>query len=251
MKKILLGLAIGVVLLAIIGILAVNFLLDGAIKRAVETFGPQVALVPVKLDNVKLSLMSGSGKITGLTVGNPEGYKTPQAISVGSATLALKPGSLLSDKIVIHQIEVIAPEITFEGDLSGNNLSKIQANLEKTTGGGGTKDTNAPPAKKEGRKLQVDEFTISGAKLNIIITGIGGQPSTVAIPDVHLTNLGTGPEGITAAELAKQVLNALEKEATKVATDKGMDRLTKELGKQAGPNAGKLGKKLGDLLKQK
>ena len=114
MKKILIGLAIGVVLLAIIGILAVSFLLDGAIKRGVETFGPQVALVSVKLDNVKLSLTSGSGKITGLTIGNPEGYKTPQAISMGSATLALKPGSLLSDKIVIQQIEVIAPEITFE-----------------------------------------------------------------------------------------------------------------------------------------
>jgi len=154
---------------------------------------------------------------------------------------------------VIHQIEVIAPEITFEGGLSENNLSRIQANLEKTTGGsGGTKDTNAPPvAKKEGRKLQVDEFTIAGAKLHVSITELGGQSTTLSIPDIHLTQLGAGPEGITAAQLAQQVLSALEKEAIKVAQDQGVNRLSKELNKAAGQNAGKLGKKLGDLLKSK
>jgi uncharacterized protein involved in outer membrane biogenesis len=105
-----------------------------------------------------------------VTIGNPEGYKTPQAISVGSTTLTLKPGSLLSDKIVIQQIEVIAPEITLEGGLSGNNLQQIQANLEKTTGGSDTtKATNAPAAKQASKKLQVDSFTITGAKLHIAL----------------------------------------------------------------------------------
>jgi len=251
MKKILIGLAIGVVLLAVVGVLAVTFLLDGAVKRGVETFGPKFALVPVKLDGVKLSIMSGSGNITGLTVGNPEGYKTPNAISVGSATLALKPGSLLSDKIIIQKIEVIAPEITFEGGLSANNLSQLQANLQKTTGGGtSATDTNAAPASKGNRKLQVDEFTITGVKLHINITDLAGQSTIVAIPDIHLPPLGTGPEGITAAELTKRVLAAVEQEAMRVAKDKGMDRLTKEVSKAAGENAGKLGKKLGDLLKK-
>jgi uncharacterized protein involved in outer membrane biogenesis len=217
----------------------------------VETFGPKFALVPVKLDGVKLSIMSGSGNMTGLTVGNPEGYKTPNAISVGSATLALKPGSLLSDKIVIQKIEVIAPEITFEGGLSGNNLSQLQANLQKTTGGSSsTTDTNAAPASQGNRKLQVDEFAITGIKLHISITDLAGQSTIVAIPDIHLSQLGAGPEGISAAELTKRVLNAIEQEAVKVAKDKGMERLTKQIDKAAGENAGKLGKKLGDLLKK-
>jgi len=251
MKKILIGLAIGVVVLAIVGVLSVTFFLDGAIKRGVETFGPQVALVPVKLENVTLSLMSGSGKITGLTIGNPEGYKTPNAISVGKASLALKPGSLFSDKVVIQQIELIAPEITFEVGLAGNNLSKIQANLEKTSGGGGAQNTNAAPAAQASKKLQVDKFTITGAKLQLNIAELSGPPTVVEIPDILLADLGTGPEGITGAELTKRVLDVLEKEALKIAKTKGMDRLTKELDKAAGQNTGKLGKKLGDILKQK
>jgi len=36
---------------------------------------------------------------------------------------------------------------------------------------------------------------------------------TVPIPTIHLSNLGTGPEGITVTELTKQVLSEIEKAA--------------------------------------
>ena len=67
-------------------------------------------------------------------VGNPEGYQTPSAIKLGDIALAVEPGSLLSDTLVVDEINIQAPEITFEGTLSGNNLSKILQNLEAATG---------------------------------------------------------------------------------------------------------------------
>ena len=133
MKKILLWIGIVVAVLLVIAVVAVKLYLDGAIKSGVEMVGSKLTRVEVKLEKVHLSLLSGSGAINGLVVGNPEGYKTTNAISVGSATLSLQPGSLLSDKIVIRKIEVIAPDITFEGGLSGNNLSKILANVNETS----------------------------------------------------------------------------------------------------------------------
>src|SRR5215468_317578 len=138
MKKIILVL----VLLIILGAVGVHFFLDSAIKKGVETFGPQITKVSVKLDSVSLSLLSGSGKIKGLIVGNPEGFKSPSAIQVGNASLALQPGSVLGDKVIIKSIAVHAPEITFETDLKQNNLSKIVANLQATTGG----DASSPSA---------------------------------------------------------------------------------------------------------
>src|SRR5581483_5470374 len=125
MKKILVRLFIALVILIILGVVALSFFLDGAVKRGVETVGPMLTKVEVKLDSVNLSLLSGSGKLKGLFVGNPSGYKTPSAIQVGTASLALQPSSVLSSKIIVHSINLQAPEITFETDLKANNLSKI------------------------------------------------------------------------------------------------------------------------------
>src|SRR6266446_251191 len=136
MKKIVVRLLIALAVLVLLGVVAAHLFLDGAIKRGVETIGSKLTKVDVKLDAVSLSFLSGSGKIKGLMVGNPEGFKMPSAINVGLASLALKPGALLSDKVLIQSINVQAPEITFETDLRANNLSKILANLEAATGSG-------------------------------------------------------------------------------------------------------------------
>jgi uncharacterized protein involved in outer membrane biogenesis len=257
MKKILLRIGIGLVVVLILGILAVSFFLDGAVKKAVETLGPKLTKVDIQLKSVSLSMLSGSGTIKGLVVGNPEGYKTPQAISVGSATLALKPGSLLSDKIVITKIEVLAPDITFEGGLGGNNLSRILANLNEATGGGGTNAAAKPAAEKPGKKLEVDEFVIRDAKVHVSITGMAGKTVTVPIPDIHLTDLGKDSDGITAADLSKRVLTAIEQSSVKAAASaasdvaKGAGELGKEVGKTVGGSTSNITKSIGDLFKKK
>lgn len=255
MKKLIIRLLITLVVVAILAVLAVGLFLDGAIKRGVEAFGPKLAKVDIKLQSVSLSLFSGAGTIKGLVVGNPEGFKTPSAISVGEATLALKPGSLLSDKIVIKTINVQAPEIMFETDLRHDNLHKILSNLQEATGGG-TKE----PAKgaKPARKLQVDEFVITGGKIHVSVTGLAQGTATVPLPDIRLQNLGAGPDGITSTELTKLVLEAIEKGAAQAAsgavTDigKGAFYITKELGSTTGSNTlQKATKGLGGLFKKK
>jgi uncharacterized protein involved in outer membrane biogenesis len=260
MKKILVRILIGVVVLIVVVALAIHFFLDSAVKNGIETLGPKMTKVDVKLDAVTISLLSGSGKIKGLVVGNPEGYKTPHAISVGTASLALKPGTLLSDKVVIKSINLEGPEITFEGGLGGNNLSKILANLnESTSGPGGTNVAGATPKeeKKASKKLEVDDFTITGAKLDANITDLGGKTITLPLPTIHLSNLGTGPEGITVTELTKQVISAIEKQAVQtVATESGnlgkvAGNLTKGLGTNAGSTLNNATKGLGNLFKRK
>jgi uncharacterized protein involved in outer membrane biogenesis len=260
MKKILLRIVIGVVVLIIVVALGVHFFLDGAVKSGIETLGPKMTKVDVKLDAVSISLLSGSGKIKGLVVGNPEGYKTPHAISIGTASLTLKPGTLLSDKLVIKSINVEAPEITFEGGLKGNNLSKILANLnENTSGPGGTNVAGATPKeeKKASKKLEVDDFTITGAKLDANITDLGGKTMTLPLPTIHLSNLGTGPDGITATELTKQVISAIEKQALETVTSEAGNlgnmagNLTKGLGTNAGSTLNNAAKGIGNLFKKK
>jgi len=245
MKKILKRVAIVVVVLVIAVVLAVSLFLDHIVKKGVETVGPELTKVSVKLEGVNLSMFSGSGTINGLEVGNPEGYKSPIAIKLGSASLAVAPGSLLSDKIVIKHIRVKSPEITIEGSPKNNNLTKILENVQASAGGSDAKSGSSEPAEEgASKKLQVDEFLLTDAKVNYIVAG---QTFALKIPDIKLTDLGSGPDGITSAEMTDKVLSKLMDELLPVLLEQG-----EAIGKQAVDTAvDKATKGISDLFKQK
>jgi hypothetical protein len=234
--------------------------LDGTIKTSVETYGPKFTKVDVKLDSVNLSLLSGGCSMKGFLLGNPEGFKSKSAIQVGNTSIAVQPASLLSDKIVVRTINMQAPEITFETGLNvkENNLSKILANLDETTGSSGEKPAAQPSDKggQGGKKLQVDEFIINGAKLHVVVTALGGKAVTLSMPEISVKDLGKGPDGITAAELTKVVLQAVEKQAAQQAANaiadlgKGAVYLGGDASKEATNTVNKA-KSLGDLFKKK
>src|SRR5262245_58356335 len=126
MKKALIRIIIGVVVLLVLAVAISIFYLGAIVKKGVERVGPQLTKTEVKLDVATLSVFSGSGSIKGLFIGNPEGFTTPSAIKVGSIKMGVEPKSVFSDKVHVTQINVEQPEITFEGSLgSKNNLSKI------------------------------------------------------------------------------------------------------------------------------
>jgi uncharacterized protein involved in outer membrane biogenesis len=230
-KKILWGVGIVVLILVVITALILGVFLDKIVKAGVETVGPKIVQVPITLEEIKLSLLTGSAKVKGLVVGNPEGYKTPFAISVGTASVGVNPFSILTDKIVVRSIQVQNPEITFEGGLSGNNLGKIMDNLNEVAKGGGPVSTNKTAGSKPAKKIEVDDFLITGAKVHVSLTGFGGKEMTLPLPDIHLTNLGKGSDGLTATDLTKAVLQAISSATIKAvaagATDigKGVEKL--------------------------
>lgn len=252
MKKLLIRIVIVMVVILVVAVLAIGFFLDGAVKKGVETFGPDLTKVTVKLDSVSLSILSGSGSIKGLLVGNPEGFQTPHAIKVGKASLAIAPGSVFSDKVVIKSIRIEAPEINYETGLAGgDNLHKILDNVTAAAGGGAA-STNA--SGKPAKKLQVDEFLITGAKVSVSVKGTGGAAVPIILPDIHLSNLGQGPEGITPAELTKkivaQVSTDVAKASVKVVADigKGAVKAVENIGKDPAGAAGKAAKSIGNLF---
>jgi hypothetical protein len=262
MKKIIFRLFVALLVLLALAFVAAGLFIGRAIKAGVEKYGSEYTKVEVKLDAASLSLFSGTGKLTKFVVGNPEGYKSGFAISMETAGLSLKPDSVLGDKVVIKSIHVEAPEIAFEISLTGNNLRKILSNLQETTGGGdkaAPKPAEPQPASgKPAKKLQVDDFLIKRGKIHLRAnTPLGEKSATVSLPEIHLTNLGQGPDGITGAELAKIVLTALESETAKIAAsaipqlESGAIFMSNEPGKAGTNSLDKATKTLGDFLKKK
>lgn len=232
MKKLIRIVVVLVVLLVVLAVVGL-FYLGNIVKAGVEKVGPAVTKVPVTLDSATVSVFGGSGTLKGFVIGNPEGYKSPEAIKVGTAHVSIVPKSLLGDKVVIRSIKVDAPEITFEKTgISGSNLQKILDNLggEKKPGEPATKDDGKGGAQK---KLQIDEFIITGAKVKATVPVVGTY--TVSLPELKLVNLGQGPEGITGAELGQRVLTLV------------IQATTKAVAEQAPATAGKAAETIGNV----
>jgi len=160
----------------------------------------------------------------------------------------------MSDKVVVHSVKVLAPEITFEGNLGGNNLNKLLDNIK----GSSDKDKQATTKdeKSSQKKFQIDDFLITGAKVHVATSLLGGRSATLSVPEVHLTNLGQGADGITAAQLSEKVFEELFQNTIKSVTQqigdlgKGATDLLK--GTTNGvPNVDSIKKGVGDLFKKK
>ena len=83
------------------------------------------------------------------------------------------------------------------------------------------------------------------------------QVPDISLPDIHLKDLGTGPDGITAAEMLKLVLAEIEKSVRQVAApamadiSKGAVYLGKTSGNLTSNPVDTVTKGLGGFLKKK
>ncbi len=133
MKKVLL-IGGGVVGVAVIGAIAVIIFvlssIDSLIQEAVETYDSEITQAEVKLAEVNLDATSGKGALRGLKVGNPAGFNTPSAFQLGAISITLDTSTLGSDPIVIKEIVIGAPDVTYEVGGDGSNLDALQRNVE-------------------------------------------------------------------------------------------------------------------------
>jgi uncharacterized protein involved in outer membrane biogenesis len=214
MKKTVIRIILALVVLLILVLIGCWIFLGSIVTKGVNTVGPTITKTDVKLGSATVSILSGSATLNNLFVGNPEGYTTPSAIKANKIAVSLQPMSIFGQKIIVKSVNVEAPDITVEGGITKNNLTKILDNTQGSADQAEAKK-NEPesqkkaPEEKAARKIEVDDFVISNAKVHYNGTLTGGKTITVPIPDIHLQNLGTGPDGITAAELTKQVMNAV------------------------------------------
>ena len=203
MKKLLFGFLLIIAALLLVAFFSLNFI----VKKAVNTYGPRIAKVAVHLGGADLSPFSGSGKLSNLLIGNPEGYKTPSAILLGSIKARTEPRALFSDPIIVNEIAIQSPEITLEGTPFGNNLGKLLENLKGTSSEDSTA-TTADPSKS--KKFIVKEITISGAVLHISVSAANQSfNQDLTLPDIHIENVGTAEGGVTGGQLAQQILTPL------------------------------------------
>ena len=230
MKKVL----IAVVVLGLLVVVGVAFLLGNLgsiIKRAVEKFGSDATQTNVQLASADVSLSTGEGKLEGLKIPNPEGFADENAFELGLVSLKLDTGSISTDTIVVNEVVIQGPKIRFEltGSL-GSNLSKIQQNVAAYSGGGsGSGGTEKPASEGGEKKFVIENLWVRGGQVTLGTTVAGVGSASTTLPEIHLTDIGKKSGGATAAEVTKQVLDALTKGSIDAATKGGLNAKAKEL----------------------
>ncbi|UCB48616.1 MAG: hypothetical protein JSW56_16025 [Deltaproteobacteria bacterium] len=223
MKKwILIGACAVVVIIVVIVVLGLSNL-GPIIKNAVNTYGPRITKTEVRLGDVDISILSAEAKLKDFFLGNPKGFKSPQAMKVGSIYANVDEKSLTGDTIIIKKIEVVRPDITYERTGRTDNFQAILNNVKGSASKSEPpkKDPAKPGKEGEGKKLVINNFILRQGKVNLALsTALGGKTITADLPDIHLKDIGKGKGGATPEEVFEKVFAALHKQITSpVVTD--------------------------------
>ncbi len=252
MKKFLLFVLGGLVLIVAVAFLSVNFI----VKGAVEKVGSRYLGVPVTLASANISLISGHGTLNGLEIANPAEFGDGPALSLDEISVRLELESLFSDQVRIEDVHIQSPQIHYIGQGTGSNLQVLKNNLAANSRGNGSGDTsgNTPAQRGEPTRVTIDLLTITEARMdathgtvNAVLDTVEGQEmhrtAYVELPKVIIRDIGKGGGtgwGQAAEKVFDQVVEVAEANARKAARE--------ELGRAIKERAGKTGTQVMDAI---
>ena len=247
MKKILIGLA-AIILLVIGGLVYVYVNLDDIVKTTIEKAGTRVTQAEVTVEGVSIEATQNTAAITGLVVGNPDGFNTDYAFSLGNISVRLDGSTLTSDTIRIIEVIVDAPSVTYELGNGSSNIATIQRNVESfvqrvsgPTGAGGA-DGNAPAEDAgSGTKIIIDNVYVRNGNVGVSAALLQGKKLSASLPEIHLTDVGKESKGATPAEVAGEILTAINASVFKAVSSLNVDGLLQGVGDLGKGVAGALG----------
>jgi len=231
------------VVVVLVAAIYLHLWLGALIKAGVEKVGPMVTGTSVTLKNVDIGLLAGKLQLEGLTVGNPEGFKAPTALKVRTVRVRLNWRSVLSDRVVIDEITIDAPELTYEGILSKSNFDTILDHAQSAASAGPNQKPGTQPAPSGGKKFLIKELNVTNGRMALSI-GIGGSESQTlsgSLSDIHLRDIGKEVDGATVAEALSAVFGALNQAGAQAVAgaSQPMQKGAKAVAEAAGQRASK------------
>jgi hypothetical protein len=240
MKKSVQYIVLILLVLVLIAYVSAQFFLGSIVEAGVNRGGPRLTQSNVVLEDAKISPLTGTGSLTGLTVGNPKGWSDSRAIYLGKMSFDVEPTSIFKDAIVVNDLIIDQPEFVYETRLVSSNIGDLLKNIEAALG------PSTDPQAKEGepRKFIVKHFRLGNAKVTI---GLGSTALPLTLPPLELSNLGVNEGGLTASQLAFAVMKEVVPEII-AATTKAAGNIGGTMGAAAGEAMKKAGEGIQKML---
>ena len=212
----------GLLVVLIVLILVINFFGGSLIKKGIETAAPGILGVPVTVEDVNFRLVAGKVGIKNLVIGNPEGFKSDYLFKLGTLKVSLDMGSLFSDTIIIEEIRVIEPGVTYELALGSSNIGKLLEHLE----GDEPKEKKPedekpekPKSDKPGKTVIIETFEFAGGEIGVKAKILAGKGVTLPLPTIVMKDIGKEKEGgASLVDIIREIIKAIAGAVTDVAT---------------------------------
>lgn len=218
MKKILIGLGVLVVLVAV-GVFFFLGQLNDIVRAAVEKVGSDMTQTNVELNEVDIELASGKGALRGFKVTNPNGFSKEDAFKFDEVTVEIDLTTIQSDPVVIKELVIQSPEIFYEFLESGN--SNLQT-LNDTVQSRAKKPESSESSGSEGPRIVIENLYLRDGTV-AVRAPLLNEKLSVPMPDIHLTDIGKNGKGATASEIADQTMQAVLDGAKKAVTQAKID----------------------------
>ena len=210
-----------------------------------ERIVPGITGTGFSIEKFFLNPYSGSVRIGGVRLSNPRGFGEAAAFSMSDLSIDLTVGSLLSDVILVREIVVSDPFVSYYSHDGTNNFDIILANVKKKDDAkSAEQEASEPKAERSGKKVVIERLRITGAKVKLVKSDL--VPSLM-VPPLELTDIGRKSGGATIEEAWSQIANGVMKSVT--AAGEGLGALGGILGVGVKDSSGKIGSGVKNLFK--
>lgn len=201
---------IGVIIaISIAAIITLTMILDGVVKSNIETTASDLLKTEVRVSNVDLSILTGSGNIYGFVVQNPKNFSDQPAIIFDKVYIELNLWSLFTDQIRIKEMTIESPNLLFEQRGFGANLKTLVDNMN-------TEDGEPSETQLIIQHLLIDNSTVQ------VSTSIDRERSVkTEIGKLELHDVGK-QSSYTARETTREILRPLLEKAMAEALRSGV-----------------------------
>lgn len=258
-KKLLIALGVVVLLLVAAGI-GVFVYIDVIAKRGIERGATYAAGVDTTLDSADVGITSGELTMDELAMDNPQGYTAEHFLKMEKGYVHVGLGSLMEQQIEVPAIELTGLNLQVERAGGKNNYDVILDNLKKLSSGE-KPDKPDPDAKT----YIVRKLTINNTAVTITGFGVGSQ--TVTLPTIELTDVGSGGDAKSMAEIVgiviREIMQSLLSDPSKLPGmlvgslteglaglgnlgDVGVETIG-QIGEGVGQAVGEIGEKMGEI----
>ncbi len=241
MKKFFIIGAILVVAIAGVAVYVLMSSIDSVVKAAVEQIGSEATGTQVSLDQVEISPTSGFGALRGFRMTNPKGFAEGDAFKFDEISVTLDVTTVFSDPVVIKEIVIERPEITYAIGDGTSNVDAIQRNVNDYAGAGGQGSGGGGGA-SEGPNLIIQNLYMRNGTVTVSAPAMTEETLSAPLPDIHLTDIGQEGRGATPGEVAQQAMAAVAASAKQAVQSVDVDALLKGAGEMAGEAQKKLEK---------
>lgn len=180
--------------LVVMGLVVVDGVARSAMESSLtETFGTESSV-----ESVDVGVFSGEVTAEGIVVANPEGgWQSPRFAALARLRVTAGLFDLLGDPVTVRRVELEGMELHLERGGTSANFVPVLESMKERRGG-------TDPDRK---RFLVEELVVRNTVARVRL-GAGGGEETVEVPEIRLTDVGSGQGGRALGQIAGAVIEA-------------------------------------------